>query len=437
MAFTRRDALRLAGAGALGLAASPALAGVATRGDDSLYPAEVTPWPILQGPTDHRSASFVFLLPSDLPLAVKIVDDNAREYAWRAVARFDMPEWGNSTHEIVVTGLQPRRDYTLYLVAPSGNYFDRRIFRALDTSQPQLRYAAISCMNDIFRHDAIVMWEALAREHCDFVILNGDTCYSDQNNPLLDEAGYARRYTETRMLLSWFKLERLVPTYAIWDDHDYGINNGGGPAFPLATYMAGLFRGFWGSSENAAWRHGLGLGARLEISGQRFYILDGRSFRDRDGTPGGRHWGAEQLDWLFRSLATDSSPAWIITGNQFFSSFPLSESVEYDHPDDLQRMMDGLAAIRAPAALVSGDVHYSEIRAVDPALLGYETYQFTSSSMHSLPKVGDIHRDNIAADKRHNFMVFDTDIRDGWRMRCRCIVENNVVSFDESFSIGR
>lgn len=436
MAFTRRDALRLAGAGALGLAASPALAGVSAGSDESLYPAEITPWPILQGPTDHRSASFVFLLPSDMPLSVSIVDAEGRAYPWRAVARFDMPEWGICTHEIVVTGLQPGRDYTLYLVAPSGNYFDRRIFRALDTARPQLRFAAISCMNDIFRHEAVVMWEALAREQCDFVILNGDTCYADQDNPLLDEAGYARRYTETRMRLSWFRLERLVPTFAIWDDHDYGINNGGA-GFPLAAYMGGLFRGFWGSSENAIWRHGLGLGARLEAFGQRFYILDGRSFRDPNKVPGGSHWGQAQLDWLFAAMGNATTPSWIITGNQFFGDSELREGVQIDHPEDLQRIMDGLAQRPAPVALIGGDVHYSEIRAVDPSWLGYGSYQFTSSSMHSLPNPGFIHRNNIAADKRHNFMVFDTDMRDGWNIRCRCVLRDNVVSFDYSFDIAR
>ncbi len=436
MGFTRRDALRLAGAGAIGLGAAPAAFGaVATGRDTSLYPADISPWPILQGPTDHRSASFVFILPRDLPLSVRIVDGGDRERQWHAVGRFDLPGAGLSTHEIVVTGLQPGQDYTLYLVA-GGGYIDRRIFRALDVSRPELRFAAISCMNDIFRHDAIVMWEALAREQCDFVILNGDTCYADQNNPALDEAGYARRYAETRFLLSWFKLERLVPTFAIWDDHDFGVNNGG-MGFPLASTTGRLFRAFWGSSENAIWHHGLGLGARLDAHGQRFYVLDGRSFRDRNKTPGGRHWGHAQLDWLFRSLGNDPTPAWIITGNQFFSSFPLSESVEVDHPDDLQRMMDGLAAAAAPAALISGDVHYSEIRAVDPQLLGYDTYQFTSSSMHSLPKTGLIGRDNIVSERWHNFMVFDVDVRQGWQMRCRCILAANVVSFDRSFEIGR
>jgi phosphodiesterase/alkaline phosphatase D-like protein len=435
MRVTRRDALKLAGAGAIALTApEAALAAAGTGRDPSLYPAEIAPWPILQGPTDHRSASFIFLLPRDLELAVQVVDGDGHEKPWRPVARFDLPQSTLSTHEIVVTGLRPGEDYTLYLLA-GGGYFDRRIFRALDVTRSRLRFGALSCMNDIFRHDAIVMWEALAREQCDFVILNGDTCYADQDNPLLDDAGYAWRYAKTRSILSWFKLERLVPTFAVWDDHDFGVNNGDRRF--AQSFMRQLFRAFWGSSDNAIWHKGLGVGSRIEAFGQRFYILDGRSFRDPNKTPDGRHWGAEQLDWLFQSIGRDPTPAWVVTGNQFFGDRPINESVEVDHPADLQRIMAGLAQRPAPVALISGDVHYSEIRAVDPSWLGYETYQFTSSSMHSLPNVGVIHQDNLVAERSHNFMVIDTDRDAGWRMRCRCILEDNVVSFDRSFAITR
>ena len=151
------------------------------------------------------------------------MDDAGNEQPWRIAERYDMPELALSTIEIVAGGLTPGRDYTLRL--EGDGYFDRRLFRALDLTRPGFRFAAVSCMNDLFVHHAVTMWEALAREDCDFVIIHGDTCYADQRNPTKDAAGYARRYSETRRLLSWFKFERLVPTFAVWDDHDFGVND--------------------------------------------------------------------------------------------------------------------------------------------------------------------------------------------------------------------
>lgn len=430
--------MKLGGTAAIALAVPPfAEAAGSWRGSDaSLYPPDLSPWPILQGPTDHRSTTLILLLPTAAEFSARVLDADGNDRPLRIVGRFDIPSIGLTSYELRVTGLTPRRDYALYLLGDGGGYFDRRLFRALDVTRPQFRYAAVSCMNDLFRRDAITMWEALAREECDFVVISGDTCYSDQRQREGSDAPFAERYAETRLALSWFRMERLVPTFAVWDDHDFGDNNGDRTS-PMAGYMRGLFRAFWGSTDNAVWQKGHGAGSRLEAFGQRFYLLDGRSFRDPPETPGGRHWGEEQLDWLLENVGRSSAPAWLVTGNQIFGRNPVRESVEADQPDDLRRLVDGLSPLRAPVAFVTGDVHFSEIRQVDPHWLGYGTYEFTSSSMHSTPNPGIIHRDNIVAERWHNFLVFDVENQGGWHMRCRSILENNVVSFDHSFAIGR
>lgn len=439
MAISRRDALLLAGGAALSATLAPGIAEAATgwRGrDQSLYPAGLSPWPVLQGPTDHQSATIILLLPTAAAFRPHVLDESGRDLPWRMVGRYDIPAIGLSTFEMMVSGLRPGRDYILYLLNENGGYFDRRLFRALDSGRNSFRYAAISCMNDLFRFDAVTMWEAVARENCDFVLIHGDTCYADQRQRAGSPFPQAERYAETRLALSWFRMERLVPTMAVWDDHDFGSNNGN-RTFPLAGQMLELFRGFWGTAGNAAWQPGHGAGSRLEAFGQRFYLLDGRSFRDPEETPNGMHWGAAQLDWLSRDLQRSTRPAWIATGTQLFGTNLLRESVEADQPGDLDRLVSVVASQAAPAAFITGDVHFSEIRAVDPQLLGYATYEFTSSSIHSFPNPGLVHRDNIVAERRHNFMVFDVDQADGWQMRCRCILDHNVVSFDRSFSISR
>jgi len=440
MRITRRDALRFAGAGAL-LAVAPNLAsalGAFRPGDESLYPQDNSaPWPVLQGPTDDRSATFILLLPVGYPFSILVNDGTGGRRPASVVATTPMPHLGLATYEVAVTGLAPGRDYTLFLLNSEGAYFDRRIFRALDVHRVRpFRFAAASCMNDLFERHSITMWEAMAREECDFVILHGDTCYADQR--MLEEGplGIARRYSETRMALSWFRMERLTPTFAVWDDHDFGTNNGD-RTFEYAGFTRDLFRQFWGSRETATWHKGLGVGSRLEAFGQRFFMLDGRSFRDPPETPDGRHWEPEQLAWLSRHMGSDRRPAFIINGNQYFGVNPLRESVEADQPGDLRRIMADLASSPAPVALISGDVHFSEIRAIDRAWLGYDSYEFTASSIHSAPNPGFVRQGNIVSERWHNFMTFDVDFAGGWDIRSRSILEGNRVSFDESFAIAR
>lgn len=437
LAITRRDALKIAGAGALA-ASAPNLAWAGlTPGDATLYPsANPHPWPVLQGPTDDRSASFMLLLPNAYRFSVRVTNASGHRLPTRVAAERPMPELGLATFEVVASGLAPGRDYVLWLLNADGAYFDRRVFRALDVAASGGRFAALSCMNDFYRRESVTMWEALQRERCDFVIFHGDTCYADQRMVEDGPAGIARRYAETRMALAWFRFERLTPTFAVWDDHDFGTNNGD-RTFEYADFTRGLFRSFFGAADNRAWRKGPGVASRLEAFGQRFYLLDDRSFRDPRGAPDGRHWGPEQLAWLFGDIGQGRTPSWVISGTQFFGENPLRESVEADQPADLARLTGGLSQIRAPVALISGDVHFSEIREVDPRWLGYPTYEFTSSSMHSLPNPGIIHQGNVAAERRHNFMVFDIDPSGGFGIRCRSVMEHNRVAFDESFAISR
>ncbi len=282
MAISRRDALRLAAAGAA-LSAIPLARSAASRA--GFPPDGLARWPILQGPTDDRSACFVILHPHDLPFEIRFADPMGRALPWRIVDRFDMAEIGLAATEIAVAGLVPGPEYRMELAGQRGETFDRRRFGALDVTRPRCRFAVASCMNDRYGPHAVTMWEAMAREECDFAVLLGDTCYADLGNARHEEIGYLRRYSETRLALSWFRLERLVPTFAVWDDHDFGVNNGD-RHFAKAPFMRRLFRAFWGSTDNRAWRQAFGVGSRLEAFGQRFYLLDDRSWRDPPGTPG-------------------------------------------------------------------------------------------------------------------------------------------------------
>src|SRR5688572_26904687 len=125
MAISRRDALRLAGFGAASIAMP---AGAQAAG---LYPAgRRNGWPILQGPSDRSSASFILLLPDHYPFGASVEDGAGRSYPLRIAAQFDVPGLPLATTELVASGLSPGRDFTLTITDGSGAAVDRRIFRA-------------------------------------------------------------------------------------------------------------------------------------------------------------------------------------------------------------------------------------------------------------------------------------------------------------------
>jgi alkaline phosphatase D len=437
MTPSRRDALKLFGAAAFGTASFASDAGTAIAPDARLYPGgQAGRLPIVQGATDRSSAAFILLVPSDAGLAVDIRDGEGRAVAARIVNRFDLPLAGVSTIEMVATGLVPRRDFSLTVIDDAGASLDRRIFQSLETDRPTARFAVASCMDERFGQQAITMWEAMAREAPDFVVLLGNTCYADRRNPERNEAGYARRYAETRLALSWFRFERLVPTFAVWDDHDFGADNAD-RSFRHASFTRQLFDSFWGTAANAAWHRGFGVGSRIEAFDQRFYLMDDRTYRDPPRQAGGRQWGAEQTDWLFSELSVGDHPSWIMNGGQFFGRPLFMESMEGNHPDELREIVTRLSSIAAPVALVSGDVHFSAISAIGPERFGYPTYEFTSSSIHSTFNPGPIRRGNLVAERRHNFMVFDVDTRASWQIGARAVLGDNAVAFAQGLTISR
>jgi phosphodiesterase/alkaline phosphatase D-like protein len=401
--------------------------------------ANLNAWPIVQGATDAFSATFVIQHPKSFPFHVECANARNQKSPVVIVNRLNLPGVEIAVTEVAVGGLTPGIDFQLNLIDGAGNIFDRRLFRSLDLNRPFCRFGVVTCMDDAYTDKVVSMWESLAMQNCDFVIFAGDTCYSDNGNPNREETGYARRYSSTRNSLAWFKLPRLIPSFATWDDHDYGANNAGA-GFPKAGFTQQLFEGYWGTRPNMAWKKTFGVGSVLEAFGQRFYLMDARIERARKET-GGLHWGERQREWLLADLARSNQPSWIINGSQFFGGYLQKDAYEGNHAEDFKDLMLRLRKIPAPLAFISGDVHFSETMTIEPQVLGYQTHEFTSSSIHSRSIPFSQHRKynprRVASEWRHNFMTFDVDLRRGWNIRIRCMLEGNRVSYLRDFRIER
>ena len=361
--------------------------------------------PVLQGATSYTRTQINVMAPDDVVITISggtaTVSKIEKNYSiWRA-------------YRVAVEDLSPGKEYELTISTPEGVVLDTRKFSSLKPETTKARIALVSCMRDRQAEFQAPMWKALLETKPDLVFLLGDNVYVD------DEVGFVggvteeriwRRYVETRVTLDFYHWKTLVPTLAVWDDHDFGLNNTYGPT-PWREYSSDIFRTLYAQDATmpeVMW--GPGIATAFTAYGQRFYLMDNRSFRDHP-IIGKTHWGPSQEDWLVNKLDSEKMAGWILNGSQIFSGYRTGWGYETGHAGSLKKMLKRFSEVEAPVLFCSGDVHYSEIMHVEDEYLGYETTEITSSSMHSNakePRKGNKRR--IASIGEFNFVTADVNV---------------------------
>src|SRR5438094_6137873 len=67
------------------------------------------------------------------------------------------------------------------------------------------------------------IWDAVVAVKPDIYLSLGDTIYGDTE----DMAVMKKKYDQLAAIPGWQKLKKTCPILATWDDHDYGVNDGG------------------------------------------------------------------------------------------------------------------------------------------------------------------------------------------------------------------
>jgi hypothetical protein len=371
--------------------------------------------PVLQTWTNESTAQFRILNDNRLAFAYEFLDADGNKLSWNQLDHFVHPAWlTQSIDHLLVQGLQVGEDYRLRILdSQSGQLLDERIFSALDRSKNVGRTALISCMCDDFPDVQAEMWKIVADQNPDVVFLIGDATYLDGRDSD-DEKGMWRRHLEVRRALDLYKWKRLRPVISVWDDHDYGTNDGGAD-YPLKIATRQMFEAMFGSQSESGLVRGPSLAQEASLFGQKFYLMDDRFYRTQN-ISNGSHWGEEQEEWLFSRMQNSTDPVFLMNGSQYFGGYSGYESFEKEHPEQFARVQKRLAAQAAPILFVSGDRHFSEAMKVEKNILGYETLELTSSSLHSygsseLPKALNPRR--FLATPEYNFILVDSSAEPG------------------------
>lgn len=262
--------------------------------------------------------------------------------------------------------------------------------------QVALRRIAFGSCTDQARPQPI--WDAVLADKPDLVIFGGDNVYASEQPWSLRKLEQA--YATQAAVPGFARLRRAVPHLAVWDDHDYGLNDGGAEFAHKRESKAAFLR-FWQAAENDARhaREGIYHAETFGPPGQRLQVilLDTRWFRspwkptDARNAPGRERYlpdadpaktmlGAAQWEWLEQQLRQPAELRLLVSGIQV-----LAEGHGWERwgnfPHERARLLRLVAATGAKGVVfLSGDRHvgalYREANGVP-----YPLYELTSSGI--------------------------------------------------------
>lgn len=247
-----------------------------------------------------------------------------------------------------------------------------------------------------------VLQQAIDHEAELFIYL-GDNIYGDTKNMNVLQKKYDKLGAKAEFQALWDHMDVI----ATWDDHDYGVNDGG-KEYPKKKQSKEIFLDFWKASQDDIRRTRPGIYTSYYYTdGDRtvqVIVLDNRTFRDKlqkyKGEPvdkGAFHYGLDywphesdkptllgnaQWKWLEEQLKQPADLRVIASSTQFGISWNSYEAWA-NFPHEQQRFLDLIKRTQANGVLfISGDVHYAEISELKTDEL-YPIYDLTSSGITS------------------------------------------------------
>lgn len=346
---------------------------------------------IWQGYTSENQTSFNILVPKNKKLSYFL--NNQIPLDPKLKREFS----SLNLYQIKLENLNPQKTYKLTVKDNHLNIIAEKKFQTLNLNQTEFTFAVASCMDDKWTNQHI--WEELLSFQPDMIFLIGDVVYADEYIPEVSFNNLSQRYLETLQTLPLYKTEQLIPILAIWDDHDYGMNNGHGN-FKYKKEMTKLFRDFFPLPiKHPHLSKGPGISFVLKTQKQSFLFTDGRSFQSPPQSKNPSLWGKEQENWILQNISIN--PTWIISGGQILGRHHRFESFETGFPENFKVMMNRIMTAKNPVFFLSGDRHLSELLKIDKtkeSWAKYNTYELTTSPIHAkiYPKAPD-----FVLDPRH------------------------------------
>jgi alkaline phosphatase D len=239
------------------------------------------------------------------------------------------------------------------------------------------------------------IWDAINAARCDAFVLCGDNIYGDSPDPEVLRG----KYELLAAIPGFAKLRKTTPLFATWDDHDYGLNDGGA-GFSGAAAAQKEFCDFFQVPATSPLRSTPGVydcvtfgpdGKRVQL-----ILLDTRSFRSPlkkdpanpkvnipNTDAGATILGAEQWAWLERRLREPAEVRAVVSSISFIPTEHGSEKWS-NFPQERSRFLELVRSTQAEGVvIISGDRHLAELSLLKPADgISYPLYDMTTSGLN-------------------------------------------------------
>lgn len=331
-------------------------------------------------------------------LTLRAREATACETCW--VATLQMTDSGTGggfrSWKGALEGLKPNTRYH-YGIFASGFTGERGgfYFKTEPVGPAQFKVGVASCMNGAnapSQPSWDIMHEQLNTGEPNIQLLVGDNMYTTENPPSKDH--YWFKYFQQRAVPEFTNVFRAFPTFAVWDDHDYGPNNEDA-TFAQKDVARQVFSDLYPHPPFA----GDGIYHRFNWAGVAFFMMDDRWGRDCPKTlPAGyspKMYGTTQFSWLKSELLASNATFKVIVNGSTLGSecWGAQKQALFDYITD--NKIGGVL-------FVTGDIHRSLVTDRTPTG-GYPLYELISSGIGS---------PSTPAEYSFGIMEFNTTLAD-------------------------
>ncbi len=229
------------------------------------------------------------------------------------------------------------------------------------------------------------IWSTIQKDEVNAFIFLGDNVYGDDNSSgelnILQKA-----YSKQKLKLPSWLSEKDI--YSIWDDHDYGENDGGN-SYKGKKESQELFLNFWGipNDDQRYTQEGIYFDHEFIADGVRVHLigLDTRYFRSElDG--GFRSYkvndndqatilGTNQWSWLNKTIKKDADLIILMTSIQLLATNHAYEKWSL-FPSERKKMLKLIDGLDTTTIILSGDRHRAGIYKYN------DIYEITASALN-------------------------------------------------------
>ena len=296
------------------------------------------------------------------------------------------------TAEFHLQNLNPNTKYKYHIEQKSGGVAGW--FTTLPdlnkADLPEIRFAFGSCtyINEEksnpkeFGEPLVPIIQSIKRENPNFMLWLGDNVYlrkGDWNS----KTGIYNRYTNFKSRAELKEFWKMMPHYAIWDDHDFGPNDAD-RSFINKDLTLQAFKDFWANPSYGI-NNKPGITTSFVYQDLEFFLLDNRYYRSPNERKTGEReiLGKEQIEWLIDALVNSKANfKFVVVGGQVLSDAAVYEN-HATYPEERNFLLELIEKEEIKnIVFLTGDRHKTELSELQ-FKNGTTLYDFTSSPLAS------------------------------------------------------